>query len=148
MTNAITAETILEVQGLKKWYQDVPVLRGIDLRVTRADVFVIIGPNGCGKSTLLRCLNLLEPYQEGQVLLHGERASVGRPSNRPPTAAERQQAQHLRQRVGMVFQQFNLFPHLSVLQNVMIGPLRVLKKTHDEAYQIAETMLNKVGLWE
>ena len=147
MSSAV-AEPILEVQGLKKWYQDVQVLKGIDLRVTRADVFVVIGANGCGKSTLLRCLNLLEPYQEGRVLLRGQVASEGRPAAGPMSAAERRQAHWVRQRVGMVFQQFNLFPHLSVLENVTIGPLRVLMKSRDEARAIAERTLRKVGLWD
>jgi polar amino acid transport system ATP-binding protein len=141
-------ETILEVQGLKKRYGDREILRGVDLKVTRADVFAIIGPNGCGKSTLLRCLNLLEPYQEGRVLLRGEVASAGRPDNHRPSRADRDQAQLLRRKVGMVFQQFNLFPHLSVIQNVMIGPRKVLQKSTDEAAGIAEKMLRKVGLWE
>jgi octopine/nopaline transport system ATP-binding protein len=96
----------------------------------------------------LRCLNMLEPYQEGQVLLRGQLASKGRSGNRRPSAEERRRARYLRQRVGMVFQQFNLFPHLSVLRNVMIGPLRVLKKTPDESRVIAEAMLRKVGLLE
>jgi ABC-type polar amino acid transport system ATPase subunit len=141
-------ETILEVQGMKKSYHDRPILKGIDLKVTRADVFAIIGPNGCGKSTLLRCLNMLEPYQEGRVLLRGQVASEGRLGDRPLSRAEQKQARRLRQKVGMVFQQFNLFPHLSVLQNVMIGPVKVLHKSRDEAQAIAETMLRKVGLWE
>jgi ABC-type polar amino acid transport system ATPase subunit len=146
MTDA--SETILEVQGLKKRFGDHHVLQGIDLTVTKADVFVLIGPNGCGKSTLLRCLNLLEPYQEGRVLLRGEVASVGRPADRPASRQECRQAQRLRQKVGMVFQQFNLFPHLSVLANVMCGPLHALKKPRAQAQSIAETMLRKVGLWE
>src|SRR3954452_2932733 len=100
---ASTSETILEVQGLRKRYGSREVLKGIDLRVTRADVFAIIGPNGCGKSTLLRCLNLLEPYQEGRVLLRGQPASSGRPAGVRPTPAEQRQAQGLRQKVGMVF---------------------------------------------
>jgi len=141
-------ETILEVQGLKKFYHSVPVLKGVNLTVTRADVFVIIGPNGCGKSTLLRCLNMLEPYQEGRVLLRGTVASEGRPGQHRPSASERLQAQRLRQKVGMVFQQFNLFPHMSVLHNVMLGPQKVLRKTHDEAHAIAEKSLRKVGLWD
>jgi polar amino acid transport system ATP-binding protein len=141
-------ETILEVQGLKKRYGEREVLRGVDLKVTRADVFAIIGPNGCGKSTLLRCLNLLEPYQEGRVLLRGEVASVGRPDNHRPSRDDQVQAQRLRRKVGMVFQQFNLFPHLSVMQNVMIGPRKVLGQTMEEASVIAEQMLQKVGLRE
>jgi ABC-type polar amino acid transport system ATPase subunit len=141
-------EVILEVKGLKKRFGAHEVLRGIDLTVTRADVFVIIGPNGCGKSTFLRCLNLLENYQEGRVLLRGQEVSAGRPDGHQASAAERRQAQHLRQKIGMVFQQFNLFPHMTVLQNVMCGPLHVLKKPRDEAAAIAENTLRKVGLWE
>ena len=143
-----SAETILEVQGLKKRYGEREVVRGVDLRITRADVFALIGPNGCGKSTLLRCLNLLEPYQEGRVLLRGKTASVGRPPEYRPTREDQRQAQRLRQKVGMVFQQFNLFPHLSVIKNVMIGPQKVLGKSHAEATAVAEEMLRKVGLIE
>jgi ABC-type polar amino acid transport system ATPase subunit len=141
-------ETILEVRGLKKSYGDFEVLKGIDLTVTKADVFVIIGPSGCGKSTFLRCLNLLEPYQEGQVLLRGQPASMGRPADVVPTRDEQHQAQRLRQKVGMVFQQFNLFPHMSTVQNVMCCPMHVLKKSRDESYTIAEKMLRKVGMWD
>ncbi len=141
-------ETILEVQGLRKWYGQNEVLKGVDLKVTRADVISIIGPNGCGKSTFLRCLNLLERYQEGQVLLRGQVASTGVSSDRPPTKEEQRQAQALRRRVGMVFQQINLFPHLSVLDNVTIGPRKVLGMSRDKAVEIAEAVLRKVGLWE
>ncbi|MFN4259982.1 MAG: amino acid ABC transporter ATP-binding protein [Gemmataceae bacterium] len=139
---------ILEIQGLRKRFGQREVLRGIDLSVRPAEVVVLIGPNGCGKSTLLRCLNLLETYQEGQVLLRGAVVSVGRDDNRPLNGAEQRQAQRLRQKVGMVFQQFNLFPHLNVLHNVMAGPRHVLKKPVAEARAIAEHMLHKVGLWE
>ncbi len=143
-----SAEVLLEVQGLKKSYGGHQVLKGIDLTVTRADVFSIIGPNGCGKSTFLRCLNLLENYQEGRVLLRGEVASEGRPEGHHPSRAEEQRSRQLRQKVGMVFQQFNLFPHLSVLQNVLIGPRKVLHRRREEAEAIAEKMLRKVGLLE
>lgn len=147
-SNEIPEETILEVRGLKKSYGNKQVLKGIDLTVTRADVFVIIGPNGCGKSTFLRCLNWMEPYQEGEVLLRGEVASWGRPEGYRLTTPEKRQIRHLRQRVGMVFQQYNLFPHLSVINNVMIGPQQVLGKTRLDAQSIAEQMLEKVGLWQ
>src|SRR5262245_47174463 len=143
-----TSETILEVQGLRKCYGSRDVLRGIDLRVTRADVFAIIGPNGCGKSTLLRCLNLLENYQEGRVLLRGREASAGRPDDHRPGREDRSRARRVRQKIGMVFQQFNLFPHLSVIQNVMIGPQKVLGLPRAEASAIAEQMLHKVNLLE
>ena len=92
MTNAPPTapdEVVLEVQGLRKrWPNGAVALDGVDLTVTRADVFVILGPNGCGKSTFLRCLNLLEPYQEGRVLLRGEEASRGRPLGHVPDRAE------------------------------------------------------------
>ena len=111
--------------------------KGIDLTVTRADVFVIIGPNGCGKSTLLRCLNMLEPYQEGRVLLRGAVASEGRPDQHRPSAGERLQAQRLRQKVGMVFQQFNLFPHLTILENCMLAPRLALSLPRPKAEALA-----------
>src|SRR4051794_18895798 len=105
-------KVVLEARGLRKRYGNHEVLKGIDLKVTQADVFAVIGPNGCGKSTLLRCLNLLEFYQEGQVLLRGEPISAGRADERPLSRQEQAQAQHVRRRVGMVFQQINLFPHM------------------------------------
>ena len=139
---------ILEVQGLKKSYGPKPVLKGIDLTVNKGDVLAILGPNGCGKSTLLRCLNLLESYQEGRVLLDGQRVSSGAPDGHNATREDALRAQQLRRRVGMVFQRFNLFPHLTVLQNVMCGPRHVLGQSGTEAQTAAERMLKKVGLWE
>lgn len=139
---------LLEVQGLKKSFGPKQVLRGVDLSVTRGEVVTILGPNGCGKSTFLRCLNLLEQYQEGTVKLKGEVVSRGQPEGYHPSREEAADAENLRRRVGMVFQRFNLFPHMSVLKNVMIGPRKVLGKTSEEASAIAEKMLKKVGLWE
>lgn len=139
---------LLEVQGLKKSFGPKVVLRGVDLQVTRGEVVTILGPNGCGKSTFLRCLNLLELYQEGVVKLKGEVVSTGRPEERHPTQEEQASAQALRRRVGMVFQRFNLFPHLTVIENVMLGPKKVLQKSHDDAHAVAKKMLEKVGLWE
>ena len=147
-SSALGAGAILDVRGLKKNFGPKQVLNGVDLRVAKAEVLSILGPNGCGKSTFLRCLNLLEQYQEGQVLLKGEVVSVGQPENHQPSSRERSQAQSLRRQVGMVFQRFNLFPHLSVMQNVMSGPRHVLGKGNEESHSIAEAMLRKVGLWE
>ena len=150
-TSAPTASggnIILEAQGIKKSFGPKHVLKGIDLAVKRAEVVTILGPNGCGKSTFLRCLNLLEQYQEGRVLLNGELVSSGKPEGHHPNGDEQAQAQFLRQHVGMVFQRFNLFPHLSVIENVMSGPRYVLKKPYEECHAIAEKMLRKVGLWE
>lgn len=139
---------ILEVRGLRKRFGPKEVLRGVDLAVERGEVLVLIGPNGCGKSTLLRCLNLLESYEAGEVRLAGEVVSRGRPEGSHPTAAERRAAQALRRRMGMVFQRFNLFPHFTVLENVMCGPLHGLGRPVEEARAVAERMLRKVGLWE
>jgi ABC-type polar amino acid transport system ATPase subunit len=140
-------EAILEVEGLRKrWPDGRAVLDGIDLTVTRADVFVLLGPNGCGKSTLLRCLNLLEDYQEGRVRLRGEVVSRGTPPGHAPTRREQAEITNLRRRIGMVFQQLHLFPHLDALHNVMTGPLHVLRKASGEAREIALAALRKVGL--
>jgi ABC-type polar amino acid transport system ATPase subunit len=138
---------LLAVEGLRKrWPDGRCVLDGVDLRVARAEVVVVLGPNGSGKSTLLRCLNLLEDYQEGRVLLGGELVSSGRPPGHVPGRQEQAAAARLRRRVGMVFQQLHLFPHLDVLANVALGPLRVLRKPKEEAHAIARAALRKVGL--
>jgi ABC-type polar amino acid transport system ATPase subunit len=147
-TAATGSGIILDAQGIKKSFGPKQVLKGIDLAVKRAEVVTILGPNGCGKSTFLRCLNLLEQYQEGRVLLNGDEVSSGKPEGHHPSGDEQAQAQFLRRHVGMVFQRFNLFPHLSVIENVMSGPRHVLKKTADECRAIAEATLKKVGLWE
>ncbi len=139
---------LLEVQGLKKSFGGHHVLKGVDLAVKKAEVVCILGPNGCGKSTFLRCLNLLEQYQEGSVWLKGELVSEGRPLGHQPSNGEKEAAARLRRHIGMVFQRFNLFPHMPVLKNVMLGPLKVLNKDFEEARSIAEKMLKKVGLWE
>ncbi len=142
------SEPMLEARGIHKSYGSKHVLKGVDLTVVKAEVLTILGPNGCGKSTFLRCLNLLEQYQQGSVWLKGQQVSAGHPEDHVPSRVEQDQAQKLRQRVGMVFQRFNLFPHMTVMQNVMSGPKYVLKKSDDETHDIAEKMLKKVGLWE
>jgi ABC-type polar amino acid transport system ATPase subunit len=146
-STASTGVPILEVRGMHKTFDNGHhALRGIDLTVSEAEVVAILGPNGCGKSTLLRCLNLLEPYQQGEVRLRGEIVSQGKPLHHIPSRREERHARQLRARIGMVFQQFNLFPHMSVLDNVTIGPLCTLGKAREEAGIIAEKMLKKVGL--
>ena len=140
----------LEVRNLKKSYLNgaKPVLKGISLSVEPGQVLSILGPNGSGKSTFLRCLNLLETYQEGSVLLEGREMSRGRPEGAPLSRPDKERVRSLRRQVGMVFQRFNLFPHMTVLENVMVGPRHALGLPEEEARALAERMLRKVGLWE
>ncbi len=126
---------VLEARELRKSFGHHEVLRGVDLWVEKGQVVVIVGPSGCGKSTLLRCLNLLEKPSSGEVLLDGQLISApGVDPNR------------VRQKVGMVFQRFNLFPHLNALENVALAPRRVLGLSEAEAGARAEGLLEKVGV--
>jgi len=134
---------MIEVRNLVKNHDDLRVLDGVSLSVKRGEVATIIGPSGGGKSTLLRCINGLETFQDGEIQVDDVHFRPG--------AAHREMAdtlRALRRRVGMVFQQFNLFPHMSVLDNVLSGPLYVLKQTRDEAEPEARQLLARVGLAE
>jgi polar amino acid transport system ATP-binding protein len=138
---------IFRVSGLHKRFGDLHVLRGIDLTVKEGERIAIIGSSGSGKSTLLRCLNFMELPSEGRVYFHGE--PVGKEVRRRGRGeiryAERDLCR-LRVRVGMVFQQFNLFPHMTVLENVMEGLVSVLAKPKTEAKAVAHRQLERVGL--
>src|SRR5439155_17793581 len=116
---------VLRLRRLGKWFGDLHVLRGVELEVHRGQVLAIVGPSGSGKSTLLRCVNYLEPFQEGEVEVLGERFVGTREQTREQSASLLQQLRRLRPRVGMVFQRLNLFPHLTVLQNITVGPTTV-----------------------
>jgi polar amino acid transport system ATP-binding protein len=132
---------MIEVDGLVKRHGSLEVLRGVSVSVAQGEVAVIIGPSGGGKSTFLRCLNGLEPFQGGTVMIDGLRFGV----DTPPKA----RGEILRQvcrRVGMVFQSFNLFPHRTVLQNVTEGPIHVLRLDPQHAEQRARRLLDRVGL--
>lgn len=142
------AAPLLRAEEIWKSFGPKSVLKGVSVSVAKGEVVSILGPNGCGKSTLLRCINLLERYERGRVLLDGQEVSRGAPDGRHLTKQEQAAAQALRRRVGMVFQRFNLFPHMSVLENVMCGPRRVLGLPCGEAQRTAEQVLRKVGLWE
>lgn len=113
------------------------ILDDVNMTVKQGEVIVIIGPSGCGKSTLLRCINALEPIQEGQILLDGEKIE---PKSKNLT--------QLRQKIGMVFQSYELFPHLSVLDNIMLAPTKVQKRPKDEVKEEALALLERVGLAE
>jgi ABC-type polar amino acid transport system ATPase subunit len=132
---------MIEVNRLVKWHGVHEILRGIDLRVEKGEVATIIGPSGSGKSTLLRCLNGLETFQGGSVTIDGLRIEAAvRTSDR--VSIRRQVCQ----RVGMVFQDFNLFPHRTVLENVLEGPVYVLGQNREQAEQQARRLLERVGL--
>ena len=119
-------DVIVRIKDLHKSYGDLEVLRGIDIDVHRGEVVVVLGPSGSGKSTMLRCVNLLEKPTSGQVIFEG--ADI---------TAKGVDINGVRAKLGMVFQQFNLFPHLSVKKNVMIAQQKVLKRSKEEAEQIA-----------
>jgi general L-amino acid transport system ATP-binding protein len=125
---------LIEIKGLHKAYGQFEALRGIDLSIAAGEVVVVVGPSGSGKSTLIRCVNLLEDYQRGEVRVGGEKVVRGRALAR------------VRAEVGMVFQSFNLFPHLSALHNVALGPLRVRGMSRADADARAQALLEKVGL--
>jgi polar amino acid transport system ATP-binding protein len=128
---------MLRLQKVSKRFGDLEVLRGIDLDVDRGEVICVIGPSGSGKSTLLRCINLLEPPDEGRILLEG-REITG--------AAAEEDVDFVRRRVGMVFQQFNLFPHKSAIENVQLAQEKVLDRPPDVAEGKAQALLARVGL--
>ena len=135
MANVNKGETLIEVKGLKKHFGKLQVLRGIDEQIHAGEVVVIIGPSGSGKSTFLRCLNLLETPTGGDVIFEGESVmKAGKNINQ------------LRERMGMVFQQFNLFPHLSVLENICIAPMKVKKAQRADTELRALKLLERVGL--
>ena len=124
---------ILQVRHLSKSFGDHQVLKDIDFTVNKGDVTAILGASGSGKSTLLRCINLLETPTAGQILYHGEDVSTMNPAQ-------------YRSHVGMVFQSFNLFANMSVLKNCMVGQMKVLKKSKEEAEKTALYYLDKVGM--
>jgi polar amino acid transport system ATP-binding protein len=128
---------MLRVEGVHKSFKQLHVLRGIDLEVAQGSVHCILGPSGSGKSTLLRCINLLEPPDRGRIFLEGREITT-------TTAGD--ELDFVRRRVGMVFQQFNLFPHKSVIENVTLAQRTVLKRTEEEARSKATALLERVGL--
>ena len=129
---------LVHIQGLRKRYGDTEVLKGVDLQVQRGEVISIIGKSGSGKSTLLRCINGLEQYQDGALCVHGQEVNAG----------GAQALRELRKNVGMIFQNFNLFPHLSVGRNVMLAPTLVTRQPKDAARHNAQRLLARVGLAE
>jgi polar amino acid transport system ATP-binding protein len=134
---------MITVENLVKSFNSVPVLQGIDHAQQRGEAVVLIGPSGCGKSTFLRCLNQLEIAQGGRITIDGVTVDCGHP---PRTRVERERQHQLRMRTGMVFQSFNLFPHLTVLENLTEAPMVVKGVSREEAEEHARELLVKVGL--
>lgn len=128
-------DILLKVDNIIKRFDNNTVLNGISFDVHKGEVIVVVGPSGCGKSTLLRCINALEPIQGGSITLEGETIN---PADKNLTA--------LRQKVGMVFQSYDLFPHLSVLRNITIAPEKVQKRNPKEVEKEALALLERVGL--
>ncbi len=126
---------MIEIRGLHKYFGENHVLRGVDMTVEESDVVVVIGASGSGKSTLLRCVNKLERFQKGEVRIHGE-----------VVPEDERAINRMRTRVGMVFQHFNLFPHMTVLGNVVEGPVQVKGVPRAEAEAVGRGYLEKVGL--
>lgn len=130
-------KVLLAIEKLHKEYDGVTVLDGIDLEVHAGEVVVILGPSGCGKSTLLRCLNGLESIQGGNIQYHDE-----------DIVGEKANWRKIRQQIGMVFQNYELFPHMTVLENILLGPTKVQGRQLQEAQRQTEQLLERVGLLE
>jgi cystine transport system ATP-binding protein len=139
----MSAEPIIKVEGLSKWFGMLHVLRDISLEVAPKEVVVLIGRSGSGKSTMLRCLNYLEKPTYGKITIAGETVETT-----PESQPSQDKIRALRLKTGMVFQEFNLFPHKTALENVIEGLLVVKKMTKEQAIPIGEALLKKVGLIE
>jgi polar amino acid transport system ATP-binding protein len=139
------AEPLLEIKRLWKSFDGHEVLRGVDLELGRGEAISLIGPSGSGKSTLLNCINLLEPYEAGKIRFDGRPIGYLEQNGRRTLLPERE-LNALRREIGIVFQQYNLFPHLTVIDNITVAPRHVLNLPRDEALARAEAQLAKVGL--
>jgi len=135
MVDKKSGEVLLEIKGLHKKYDEVTVLEDINLSIKKGEVVVILGPSGCGKSTLLRCLNGLEKIQGGDILFHNK-----------SLVNDNVNWQEIRQHIGMVFQNYELFPHMTVIENIILGPVKVQKRNKSEVLEQARQLLERVGL--
>ena len=135
--NGVIKEPIISCRDVHKWYGDFHVLRGIDMAVTPGEVVVICGPSGSGKSTFIRCMNRLEEHQQGDIVIDGIELTH-----------DVRNISEIRREVGMVFQQFNLFPHLTVLDNITLAPMNVRNWKRERAEELAMEWLTRVGIPE
>nr|WP_307759997.1 ATP-binding cassette domain-containing protein [uncultured Peptostreptococcus sp.] len=127
-------EVLLEVKNLHKKFGDLEVIKGVDIEIDKGDILVIIGPSGSGKSTVLRCMNLLEEPTGGDIIFEGK------------SILNSKTIDQTREKIGMVFQNFNLFPNKTIMENITLAPIKVKKKTKEEAEKKATELLNRVGL--
>ncbi len=135
---------MISIRNLYKYYGDFHLFKGVNLEITKGEVFVLIGPSGSGKSTLLRCINGLEYFQDGEIVVDDiELHSINRLR---PSREDMERIRKVRLKVGMVFQQFNLFPHMTVLQNIIEAPIRVLKVEKNKAVEDAMLLLKRTGM--
>lgn len=130
-----SGQVLLKVERLSKSYEDIKVLEDINLEIHKGEVVVILGPSGCGKSTFLRCLNGLEKIQDGQISLDNEIVTK-----------DETQWYKVRQKIGMVFQSYDLFPHMTIMENILLGPLKVQNRNRQEAEDQANKLLERIGL--
>jgi general L-amino acid transport system ATP-binding protein len=137
MSTTTTGEPIIIARDVQKWYGHFQALKGINLEVGKGEVIVIFGPSGSGKSTFIRCINRLEDHQSGQIIVDGIELTN-----------DMHNIEQIRMETGMVFQQFNLFPHLTVMQNITLAPIQVRKWTKEKAEAKAMELLNRVGIPE
>lgn len=142
-----TSDSLLSIRGVVKRFGSTLVLDGVSCEVKKGQVFCLLGPSGSGKSTLLRCINHLEPIQGGEIWLDGERLGYRERRGKLIPMTDREAAT-MRTRIGMVFQHFNLFPHLTALENVALAPRRVKRLGKEEAEAVAKEVLATVGLAE
>ena len=138
----------LTVKNLHKSFGSIEVLKGISFEATEQDVISILGSSGSGKSTLLRCINLLETPTSGEVYVHGELIKMRDLGSGERAPEDKRQVERIRSKLAMVFQQFNLWAHMTVMQNVIEAPVHVLKIPKNEAKERAEKLLNRVGMYE
>ena len=143
---AIDVPAEIQIRGVSKWFGEHKVLKSVSADVKRGEALVVIGPSGSGKTTLLRCINMLEEFQEGEIRIGGD--AMGYTIDAAGRRVRRSEAEiaGMRAKLGMVFQSFNLFPHMSVLKNVALGPMRVLRMAPTEAAAHAAALIARVGL--
>jgi ABC-type histidine transport system ATPase subunit len=143
-----TDQPVVDIRGLHKSFGQVEVLKGIDLRANAGEVIALIGGSGSGKSTTLRCINLLEAPSAGEISLCGTQLQLKRNRSGELEASNMAQLRQMRAKVGMVFQNFNLWPHLSIEENIMEAPMQVLKHSKAQAQKSAQELLKRVGLYQ